>query len=351
MRITDVRASQPRTQADPPEHDWRTALGQILVRVETDAGVQGIGVGGGGAAGIHVVQAILRRLVVGAEVDDDAAIAALWERMYRATVPYGRKGLAIMAISGVDLALWDALGHARRQSVAQLLGGATRAPLPCYATTGRPAEAVAQGFRAVKISVGRGPYASVEASVELVARTSEAIGSDVALYTDAGGAWDLAQSLAAAEAFARYGVGWLEEPLPADDLAGYGELCRNSPIPIAGGEHEYTVHGFRELAQHRAHTIWQPDVCWTGGLTQLRAIFALAAEEGVRVVPHRGSEVWALHAIAALSPAPLAESGRPWMTWVRGQPRIERGEIAVPEAPGFGVAAGVAVGVEADDAG
>jgi L-rhamnonate dehydratase len=177
----------------------------------------------------------------------------------------------------------------------------------------------------------------VDEAIALVARTRAAIGPDVQLFTDAGGQWDLAQSLRAAEAFGAYHVGWLEEPLPADDLEGYAQLGRRSPVPIAGGEHEYTVHGFRELAAYRAHAIWQPDVCWTGGMTQLRAIYALAAETGVRVVPHRGSEVWALHAIAALDSQPLAESGRPWMTWVRGQPEIAGGEIEVPDRPGFGV--------------
>jgi L-rhamnonate dehydratase len=334
MRITNVRASQPRTPADPPESDWRTALGQILVVVETDSGVQGLGVGGGGAAGIHVVQAILKPLVVGRDVADIVAIEALWQRMYRATVAYGRKGLAIMAISGVDLALWDALGKARGESIATLLGGARQTQLPCYATTQQPVEAVRRGFRTVKLSVGRG---SVDQAIDLVARTRAQIGPDVRLYTDASGAWERAEALRAAAAFATYDIGWLEEPLPADDLEGYADLVTRSPIPIAGGEHEYTIHGFRELAQRRAHTIWQPDVCWTGGLTQLRAIFALAAQEGIWVVPHRGSEVWSLYAIAALSPQPLAESGRPWMTWVRGQPPIENGEITIPDRPGFGI--------------
>ncbi len=334
MRIADVHASQPRTPLDPPETDWRTALGQILVVVETDAGVRGVGVGGGGAAGIHVVHSILRPLVVGAAVEDVPDIEAAWQRLYRATVPYGRKGLAIMAISGVDLALWDALGKQHGASVATLLGGARHTRLPCYATTQQPVEAVARGFRAVKLSVGRG---SVDEAIALVAQTRAAIGPDVRLFADAGGQWDPAQSLRAAQAFAAYDVGWLEEPLPADDLDGYAELARRSPIPIAGGEHEYTVYGFRDLAARRAHHVWQPDVCWTGGLTQLRAIYVLAAESGLRVVPHRGSEVWALHAIAALDPQPLAESGRPWITWVRGQPEIVAGEIAVPDRPGFGV--------------
>ena len=89
--------------------------------------------------------------------------------------------------------------------------------------------------------------------------------------------------------------------------------------------------------RRRLHAVFQPDVCWCGGLTQLVKIYEMASEYGVRVCPHRGSEVWALHAIAALDPQPLAESGRPWMTWVEGQPRIENGTVQLVEGPGFGV--------------
>jgi L-alanine-DL-glutamate epimerase-like enolase superfamily enzyme len=331
MRITAVRAVQPRTPNDPS--GWRGALGQVLVVVDTDSGVRGLGVGGGGAAAIPVIENVLRPLLLG---EDAHEVEALWARMYAATLPFGRKGLAIMAISGVDLALWDARGKAAGRSVAALLSDTARRRLPCYATTSRPLEAVARGFRTVKIPIGPRP-ATVEAATALVAETRAALGPDVALLTDAGMQWDLDMSLRAAERFAEYGVGWLEEPLPADDLAGYGELCRRSPVPIAGGEHEFTVQGFQELAARGAHAIWQPDVCWTGGLTQLRAIYALAGRSGIRVCPHRGSEVWALHAIAALDPEPLAESGRPWLTWLHGQPPIVDGFVEVPERPGFGV--------------
>ena len=177
MRITSLRAVQPRTRADPP--DWRTAVGQILVVVDTDTGVRGLGVGGGGAAGIPVIEAVLAPLLLGEEVRE---IAALWERMYHATLPFGRAGLAIMALSGVDLALWDALGKAEGLSVAALLGGARSDRLPCYATSLPPAEAVARGYRAVKLHLQRLPY---EEALTWVARTRSELEPDVAMMTDA----------------------------------------------------------------------------------------------------------------------------------------------------------------------
>ncbi len=328
-RITSVRAVQPRTPNDPA--DWRTTVGQILVVVDTDTGVRGFGVGGGGAAGIHVVENVLRDLVLGEEVDD---VERLWEQMYRATEPYGRKGLAIMALSGLDNAIWDAWGKAEGLSVARLLGGPRTTHIPCYATSPGPVEAVKLGFEAVKLHFRP---SSEEEAIEAVRRTREAVGPRVQIYTDTHGHWDFDATLRLAHAFAEFGAGWMEEPLPELDLEQYGALCRLSPIPIAGGEHEYTARGFKELAAHKAHAIWQPDATWTGGLTQIKAIYALGKVEGVRVCPHRGAEVWGLHAIAALDDEPLAESPRPWITWLRGQPEIVKGFIDVSDRPGFGI--------------
>jgi len=331
MRITQVRAVTTPTPGNP--HDWRVVLGQILVVVDTDTGVRGYGVGAGGAAGVHIVEHFLGPLLKGSDL---RAITALWQQMYEATLPFGRKGLAIMAISGVDLALWDALGKAEGISVAALLGGVQHERIPCYATTRDPAAAVARGFRTVKIPIQPRPI-TPEDAIALVARTRALIGPDVTLHTDAGGGWNLDESVRAAEGFASYGVGWLEEPMPPDHLVAYAELRRRAPLQIAGGEHESTVEGFRELAAHAALSLWQPDVTWCGGLTQLQAIYALGAREGIPVCPHRGAEVWGLHALAALDPAPLAESGRPWISWLTGQPEIVNGFIEPPQRPGFGV--------------
>ncbi len=108
-------------------------------------------------------------------------------------------------------------------------------------------------------------------------------------------------------------------------------------MPIAGGEHEFTAAGFGELITRRVHQILQPDVCWCGGMTEMVKIYRLAHEAGLRVCPHRGAEIWGLHAVAALDPEPLAESGRPWMTWVGGQPPVVDGFVQLTDAPGFGV--------------
>jgi len=329
MRIIDVRACQPAC-ASPP--DWRTSLGQILVAVDTDAGLTGYGVGGGGLSAIHIIRTVLRDLLMGR---DPEPIDVLWRDMYRATLPFGRKGVAIMALSGVDLALWDLRGKAERRSVVERLGGVRHREIPTYGTAWDiiPDDMVGR-HAGYKLHLGQVNDAEL---VEATARARARVGMTRLLMVDAWMRWDVPRTLRYAEAVEALQLHWIEEPLPPDDINGYAELVRSCPIPIAGGEHEFTAAAFRELIQWQLHHIVQPDVCWCGGMTQLVEIYRVAAEHNVRVCPHRGAEVWSLPALAALDPQPLAESGRPWMTWVGGQPPIRDGWIEAPDGPGFGV--------------
>ena len=336
MKITDVRAMHPDVPGTPA--GWRGWMGQIAVAVGSDDGLTGYGIGGGGAAGIHVIETALRPLLLGADATD---VEGLWEAMYRATLPYGRKGLAIMAISGVDLALWDLRGKRADKPVAALLVDAPQADVPAYRTGGadRVAEALADGFGAVKIGgIGRfDPAGDADAIVALLRGVRAQVGADVALMADAGMNWrDREAVLALCERLVELDLGWMEEPLPADDLDGYAWLTARAPVLIAAGEHEFTARSFAELMARGCHAVYQPDVCWCGGMTQLVEIYRLARAHGVRVCPHRGSETWGLHAIAALDPQPLAESGRPWMEWVGGR-EILRGRARWTDGAGFGV--------------
>lgn len=330
MKITNVRSVQPVAANSPP--DWRTSLGQILVAIDTDTGLTGYGVGGGGLAGVLVVRSVLRDVTLG---QDPERIDDLWHAMYRATLPFGQKGIAIMALSGVDLALWDLRGKANGCPVAHLLGGKTGMPIPTYVTVwGEIPDGLIDRHAAFKLHVeGR----STETIVALVEKSRARIGPDRSLMLDAWMQWDLAGTLAVAHAVQEDNVGWIEEPLPADDLAGYEELAQRCPIPIAGGEHEFTAKSFELLIDRRLHQVLQPDVCWCGGMTELVKIYRRAQAAGLRVCPHRGAEVWGLHAIAALDSQPLAESGRPWMSWVQGQAEIGNGYVRLGDGPGFGV--------------
>ncbi|MEQ8791219.1 MAG: mandelate racemase/muconate lactonizing enzyme family protein [Pirellulaceae bacterium] len=338
MKITEIRAVQPPTPGAP--QDWRTQLGQIVVEVRTDEGLAGIGVGGGGKAGIHVVETVLRDLLLGRDAED---VESLHAAMCRHTSFYGQKGLVVMAISGVDLALWDLRGKAQGCSVAKLLNpdADLHRSLPTYCTVWgveNALQAIEAGHSAIKLHVEQFSVGGdAREMADVVRRVRDTLGPDHPLMIDAFGKWDVATTLRVAEAVAPLGVDWLEEPIPPDDYAGYAELAAHSLVPIAGGEHEYLIAGFRRLIDERLHAVLQPDVNWCGGLTTLVDIYRLARQAGLRVCPHRGCEPYALPAIAALDDQPLAESGRTWFTCLEGAPAINAGRIQPSPAPGFGV--------------
>ena len=339
MRIEQVDAIQPATPGSPD--DWRTTLGQIAVRVITEDGLEGIGVGGGGSAGIHVVKTVLAEILVGCTFDHPAELHA---EMCRHTVFYGRKGVVVMAVSGVDLALWDLFGKKQAVPVARLLDENVDldAALPTYATVWdekQADEAIGQGAAAVKLHVERfGSPPDVDGICQLVRRTREALGAGKEIMMDAFGNWDVASTLEVARAIEEFGVEWIEEPVPPDDARSYRALMQQSPVPIAGGEHEYLEEGFRRVVSEGLHSVLQPDINWCGGMTTLVEIYRMASEAGLRVCPHRGSEPFALHAIAALDPRPLAESPREWFRCLDGAAEISDGTIQLPDRPGFGVA-------------
>ena len=338
MRITEIHASQPEAPDAP--RDWRSSLGQIVVEVQTDTGLTGLGVGGGGAASIHIVHTVLRDLLLGRDASD---VEELHREMESHTMLYGRKGIVIMAISGVDLALWDLRGKAAGQSVARCLANDLDAnrQLPTYATVvdAAGAEAAAtRGHDAIKLHaerLGERPEASVVAS--LLQAVRGVIGDEKLLMLDGFARWDVETTLRIADAAQEFEVAWLEEPLRPDDLAGYEELARRCPLPIAGGEHEYTALGFRELVERGLHQVLQPDINWCGGMTTVVEVYRMAQAKGLRVCPHRGAEAFALHAIAALDGDPLAESPRPWFRCLEGAPAIQEGTIRIGDSPGFGV--------------
>ncbi len=338
MKITGLKAWQPPTPGSPP--DWRTQLGQIIVEVQTESGLTGIGVGGGGAASIHVIHTVMRDLLLG---KDAAQVEELYRAMHQHTLFFGRKGLVVMATSGIDLALWDLRGKAAGLPVAKLLNPQVNlsAEIPTYGTVFSEKEidaALTIGHDSLKVhteSYGHQP--DVKKLVAFIQGVRERIGPAKSLMLDAFCMWDIDTTVRMAEALAPFNLQFLEEPIAPDDLDGYAELVKRVKIPIAGGEHEYTTGGFKELIDRKLHSVLQPDINWCGGLTTVVEVYRLAKAAGLKVILHRGCEPYALHALAALDPQPLAESPRTWFNALHGAPRIERGIIKLTDAPGFGV--------------
>ena len=235
--------------------------------------------------------------------------------MWRATLFYGRAGAVVHAISGVDLALWDIVGKAWGVPVYKLLGGRTWDRVPAYATGNDVEQSVEFGFRKIKLALPHGPADGREGlkkNTALVKRAREALGPDGEIMIDCWMALSEDYTIQLAEALEAYRVYWLEEVLPPDEYEGFARLrSRIKSTFLATGEHEYTRYGFRRLLNHDSVDIWQPDINWCGGMTELRRIGAMALANNVRLIPHAGGATDAVHYLATLPQLSWAEATIP----------------------------------------
>lgn len=342
MKITDLKAVYPKYKPVAP--GWRTHLWQIVVRVESDIGVVGYGYGGGGLASVEVVNGHLRELLMGVSLESVADIAAIWDALYAASIPYGRKGIGVMALSGVDLALWDLLGQAERRPVYELIGRRSKSRVTAYAT-GSDVEWYSElGFTAHKFSHRwSGDLADYNIAVERAARARELFGADARIMIDTYMSWDAKVTLEMSYLLRDYKIYWFEDVLTPDELGAQAALRPAvKPTLLAGGEHEFTQFGFQEVARAGALDLWQPDITWCGGITAGLRILDLARAEGIPVTPHRGHEVWGLHLIVSSDCIDLAEvnqgvRGSPGDELWIGHTRAIDGYVEPSDAPGFGV--------------
>jgi L-rhamnonate dehydratase len=327
-------------------------LGTLVVEVEADDGTVGVGVSTGGPPAAWLVEHHLARFVEGKRADE---LELMWDQMWRATLFYGRKGLVLNAISGIDLALWDLLGRLRDEPVHAMIGGAVRDEISFYATGPRPDLAKELGFVGGKLPLVHGPAEgdeglrrNVELAAEMRSRVGDADGFFLAY--DCWMALTVEYTLKLIEALRPYRFKWVEEFLPPDDYWGYAEVRRRAPrdLLVTTGEHEGSRWGFRMLIDLGCCDIVQPDVGWCGGLTELLKISAYAAAHGVLVIPH-GSSVYSYHFVVTRPESPFAEflmmapdaaSVVPMFTpLLQGEPVPEGGRIRASalDAPGFGV--------------
>ena len=281
-------------------------LGPAAVEISTDKGVKGIGFGGPGAG--FVIEKHLTKLLQG---EDPFNVEQLWDIMWRSTLYYGRKGLVLHAISAVDNALWDLIGNALGLPVYRLLGGETKPRIPAYCTGNDIEQHLQFGFKKLKLAIPYGPADGrdgLKKNVELVKRTRDLMGGEGEIMLDCWMAFTERYSLELAEQLEPYRVYWMEECLPPDDYAGFGRLnAQIKSTRIVTGEHEYTRYGFRLLLEYKAASIWQPDLTWCGGLSEMRHIGALAAAYEIPVIPHGGWLGGCPHYILATANSPWCE--------------------------------------------
>ena len=323
-------------------------LGTLVVEVEASDGTVGFGVTTGGEPAAWIVEKHLARFVEGARATD---VELMWDQMFLGSLYYGRKGLVLNAISGVDLALWDLLGKLRQEPVYHLLGGAVRDELRFYATGARPDLAREMGFIGGKMPLQHGPAEGDEGLHRNIAKLADMrakVGPDFWLMFDCWMSLDLNYATRLAHAAHEHGLKWIEEALPPDDYWGYAALKRAVPpgMLVTTGEHESTRWGFRLLLEMECCDLIQPDVGWCGGITELLKIGALADSRGVLVVPH-ASSVYSFHYVITrhnspftefLMMAPEADRVLPMMyPLLLDEPVPENGRMKLADTPGFGV--------------
>jgi L-rhamnonate dehydratase len=305
--ISNPMSSYPQYRA--ARKSWGiNALGSVVVEVVADDGTTGVGVSIGGLPACSIVENHLARFVVG---QNPNSIELMHDQMMRATLNYGRKGLAVQAVSAVDLALWDLLGKLRKAPVFELLGGPVRPVLPVYCTTARPDVAKALGFVGAKIPCPHGPSEGdigLKKNVEFVKSWREKLGEDYPLALDCYMSLTVPYTLRLCKLLAPLNVKWVEEFLPPDDYDGYAEVYEKvaGSVLLTTGEHEYTAKGFQLLIDKKCCDVLQPDVTWVGGITECRKIIALAHSKGKLVIPH-GSSVYSYHLQLAFPNTPMAE--------------------------------------------
>lgn len=357
MKITEIEPIMLSYLPKRPPRDGLSGIAKrdvFLVKVYTDEGISGIGEGfalGSLESTAMIVKEILKPLLIG---EDPTHIEGLWQKMYRRSFRVGRRGIVLAAISAIDIALWDILGKKANLPVYQLIGAA-RSQLQAYASAGyylegKGIEELAsemegykqQGFQAVKMKVGG---ESLDTDIERVRTAREALGPGIKLAVDANNAWDYPTALKFARAIEPYDIFFFEEPLSSDDLYGSVKLARDTDIPIAGYETEYTRYGLREFIVKDAVDIVQTDAIWTGGISEARKIGILASTFGKACIPHFSASAVSLAAnlhfgasLANVHWFELTMDDNPLRTdLAKTAIEVENGCLHLSDRPGLGI--------------
>lgn len=363
MKISDVRTHVLEAPLKEPfawSFNSTSKRSTCIVEITTDNGLVGWGECFGPAELNAAIVGAYKSYLVG---QDPLRTEYLWQLLYEKFRDQGQKGLTVTAISGVDIALWDIKGKHFNAPISQLMGGPLRADVEAYATGtyrldhGDPHDYIIkevqgyrrEGFQGVKLKIGF----DVEGDVALIRAVRKAIGPDCKLMLDANHGYDTIEAIQVGQLVANEDITWFEEPVIPEDLASYREVKARQPIPVAGGECEFTRWGFRPVFASGAIDVLQPDTCAAGGLSECKKIADMAQVFGVRYVPH----VWgtaiglaaSLQLLAVLPALPLRHVPRePLLEFDRSEHAFRQavvkqplehvnGRVQIPTGPGLGI--------------
>ncbi|MYE53791.1 MAG: hypothetical protein F4X34_01150 [Chloroflexi bacterium] len=320
---------------------------EIWVQVVAEDGTYGLGQCSFGELTAALVDYHFAPLLVGR---DCLATEFLNDLMWRSTQRFGAGGLATVAQSGIDLALWDLKGKLIEQPVYRLLGGPCRDKVDIYVTSDDLDWSMELGFHAFKVSNPVHYEEGIDGLNildEHIGKARDMVGYDVELMYNPVMSFNVEYTVRVAERLRKYGLRWLEEPLIPTDLEGHIELRKAiNWVPLATGEDHHGRHAFRQLIEHRAIDIAQPDLKWCGGLTEAIKIYTIAEAAGIATIPHAGvGTPWGQHFAMAMPESPMAEF---WMGSdpgvpldevcpIPGMPMPKDGYVVPSDAPGFGM--------------
>ena len=364
IKITDVQAYPLRFIGDTtneypvacpmsvyPEYRasrllWRDDFGPLIVKIETDEGVEGIGYTSMGSVMCALsIELHLKRLLVG---EDPRRVERLNDILVRSTYHQGRDGYLFHAISALDLALWDIRGKLADLSVCQLLGGPVQDSIPCYMTGYDYERVKREPFIGIKWPLKYGPASGkwgLQENVKDIALLRERLGPEPDIMLDCWMGLSVRYTLELDRALREYNIKWFEEPLIAGDIDGYRQLRREwtSSAWITCGEHETLLRGFAPFAKERLVDVWQADVTWAGGITEMQKIAALALDAEIAIIPHYGYIPWAAQFILSCKASPMIEWYNLDMEFPGGQPLFEsdmtlrEGRLYPGTEPGLGI--------------
>lgn len=317
----------------------------ITVRVRDIDGAEGMGytytVNAGGAAISVMVNRYLADVLIGQDAEN---IELLWEKMWWHLHYAGRGGHQTSAISAVDIALWDLMGRRLGAPLWKIFGGYDQ-KVPVYAggidlqfsmdeLLAQADGFVEQGFRAIKMKVGR---SNVREDIERVSRMREHLGDTFPLMADANMRWSADQAITAARAMQEFNLVWLEEPTIPDDLPGNARILRDGGIPLAGGENLHTLHEFRAAIGAHSITYPEPDISNCGGMTVFRKIASMAEAHNLPVTSH-GVHDLTVHCLAAAPNRTYMEAhGFNLAPYMANPMIVDDGFVTAPDAPGHGI--------------
>lgn len=355
--------SEPRsgvkiTRATTQDYEWKRAKpitnglhtyatsDITIVKIETDAGVTGYGIGRP-RPGERELRADFLSRIVG---KDPTLTEAIWASLWSPKMS-GRRGYETRALSSIDLALWDVKAKLAGMPLFRMLGG-FRTKIPTYVAGGYYTEGkghkelqeevasyVEMGAKAVKMKIGAVP---IKEDVARIKAVREAIGPDVKLLMDANCAYRYYEAIELSKRAEEHDPFWFEEAVQPDDYEGFKKIAAATRIPLATGENEYTKHGFRDLIATQAIAILNPDARYTGGVTEFMKIAAMAQAHGLDICPH-GEQQAHLHLLAAIPNAKLLEfypkkvNSMASDIFIHSPKFNSDGTVDVPEVPGIGL--------------